>query len=116
MRSDGERCPGAGEGPGRRAVTAGDREKATASGASLSAPDWTRTSDLRFRRPRREFGGARLSSGFGSVAGVEFAWVRLDSVPSVALLLPSLASRASGSPVVFARPGLPPLVVGITRR
>jgi hypothetical protein len=45
-----------------------------------------------------EFGGARLGSGFGSIPGLEFVWVRLDPVPSVALLLPSLASRVSGSP------------------
>jgi hypothetical protein len=48
-----------------------------------------RTCDLRFRRPRRQFGGARLGSRFGPIPGLEFVWVRLDSVPSVALLLPT---------------------------
>jgi hypothetical protein len=54
-----------------------------------SAPDRIRTCDLRFRRPCRVFALARLSSGFGSTPGLEFVWVRLVSVPSVALLLPS---------------------------
>ena len=27
----------------------------------------------------------RLGSGFGSIPGFEFVWVRLDSVPSIAL-------------------------------
>jgi hypothetical protein len=40
----------------------------------------------------REFGGARLGSGFGSVPRLEFVWVRLHPVPSVALLLPISAS------------------------
>jgi hypothetical protein len=53
-----------------------------------NAPDRIRTCDLRFRRPRRQFGGARLGSGFGSMPGLEFVWARLDPVPSVALLLP----------------------------
>jgi hypothetical protein len=59
------------------------------SGAFFSAPDRIRICDLRFRRPREDFGGARLNSGFGSIPGLEFVRVRLDSVPSVALLLPS---------------------------
>jgi hypothetical protein len=41
------------------------------SGVSWSAPDRIRTCDLRFRRPRREFGGARLGSGFGSIPGLK---------------------------------------------
>jgi hypothetical protein len=81
---------------------------AARGGEKRSAPDRIRTCDLRFRRPRREFGGARLGSGFGSVSGFEFVWVRLDSVPSVALLLPSLAFRVSGSLVVSSGLALSP--------
>jgi hypothetical protein len=33
-----------------------------------------------------EFGRARLGSGFGSVPGLEFFWLRLDSVLSVDLI------------------------------
>jgi hypothetical protein len=46
-----------------------------------------------FRRPEREFGGARLGSGFDSIPGLEFVWLRLDSVLSVVLLLPSSRSE-----------------------
>lgn len=66
------------------------------AGLGPSAPDRIRTSDLWFRRPRRLFVGARPGSEFGSTTGLEFVWVRLDFVPSVALLLPTaLPSRIS---------------------
>ena len=59
------------------------------SGVPGSAPARIQPFDLRFRRPRREFGGAPLGSGFDCIWGLTLVWVRLDSVPSVALLLPS---------------------------
>jgi hypothetical protein len=93
-------CPlvRAGEGPGRRAVTAGGREKATTSGAFQSAPDWTRTSDLRFRRPRREFGGARLGLRIRLYTGTRVrlgsSGLRVVCCPFVAHGAPPHASRS----------------------
>ena len=44
----------------------------------------------------------RLGSGFGSKLGLELVWARLDSVPSVALLLPSSRSEVTPPHCCFA--------------
>ena len=70
---------------GREAVAEADHLLA----GKASAPDWTRTSDLRFRRLRWEFGGARRSSSgprillqTGTSARLEFGWNPSRLLPS----------------------------------
>src|SRR5215207_10285274 len=46
--------------------------------------------NLRFRRPRRMFGGARLGTGLSSITGPALVWVRLGSARPLPFCCPAL--------------------------